>query len=181
MGTTAKIKHWATCLTQSTDAHTFTFGRCLGGPACQGPGSAGCCKTGYAGRLCALCADGYYSRNIPRQCVKCGDPASITALYITIGVFVVIVDVVLMFGHLDLANAFIEVICTVQTFRWAITVLNAHTYGNKDVSAFITELCIQGDWHDGFNGASRGRPSFLRQARPVHVRTHATHAQHMHI
>ena len=70
---------------------------------------------GYRGRLCAQCAAGYFRRR--RVCVKCGPPGETQLLFVGLACFIVFLDLVLIFAHLDLANSFCDVIGTAQMFR----------------------------------------------------------------
>ena len=83
-----------------------------GMPRCIG-GKDSLCRPDFAGKLCSTCAAGFFKSG--NKCKLCL-PSSVLDAKIAVVVFVVIFDLVILFGHRDVAGVIVGVIGRLQDF-----------------------------------------------------------------
>jgi hypothetical protein len=83
-----------------------------GMPRCIG-GKDSLCRPDFAGRLCSTCAAGFYKSG--NKCKLCL-PSSVLDAKVAVIIYVVVFDLVILFGHRDVAGVIVGVIGRLRDF-----------------------------------------------------------------
>jgi len=72
------------------------------------------CGAGYQGDFCSECAEEYYTEG--ERCLPC-TPGEALRLYIALGMFVLVLNLLFFFAHPDLTICFLSAVGHLKTFR----------------------------------------------------------------